>query len=1093
MKRCIVLIATLLTLPSAATTLGYTGEDGIVLGYPYTVQIYKSGATCVIADGDNSAKAIFTDSGSTMDLSIGALTLATPLTDANISDTVTIDATGSVAAAAVGTGLTDAQISDTISVGASGSVNVDALPTKIHDIEGLAATDSNFIVGNGTTWVAESGATLLTSAGAQPVDSDLTAIGALSSADGNFIVGSAGGWVAESGATARTSAGLGTGDSPNFTGLSLGADDTTASLITMYANNNATGASIGMYNGANEDTYQNAWTVWADGDFKISGSAGGVFSIDDQTYAVTMPGKLMTVASAAVAGAGLNVPPGVAPDSPGNGDMWSTSTGFYGRYDGATHLFAVADVGAFTTFSVTGEGHIGTTSGGLTVGSVANAGDHADDGEIIAGIADAGAYNVQGVTGYFSGGLVAPSPGHWGETAPNGVWANELYARDDTSLGTDVVTDGTCEADPSTVWINYYSPTANERSNTQAHGGTYSRKVATDSANDGVSQVVAVAGAGKRWSVDFWYYAENAISLRWAVQGAGSAATIVGNGAWQHVTAITSVTGVTDAKFSVYYPTAAATTFYIDDVVIKPVGGDLRVNGTIGVGGAATFNAGTLTLATAYPSASDRLLGSGTNAIVPVSRVIAQTTGDMADGYGPEIVGEATDSGAANKVLGGIGFVRDSADTEGKVVLYGGTNGIEAIGSIDHVGQFNTLDYVKMSGMYTLGIGYEAGKYAGEDTEGGNTFVGYQCGRSVLVAGMNPQYSFNTGVGHLALYSNTTGDSLVAVGHRALYANTTGSYNVAVGFVALQKNTTGYENVAIGPNTSNENTEGIFNVAICANALRSNVTGDYNLATGYNTLYFATGDNNTAYGTRALYTASGSGNVGLGFSAGKYETGSDAFYVDNQDRTNTAGDKAGALLYGVFNATPASQTLTTNSTFTVAQALNVTGESHLGAADQGAYDISTDSIYATGDISALTFTDRASAYKGKDALAEVLAVDNTDDDKFHASLPESVKRPVYSEKTVTDPYTGNTSTMTVTEAGWDLGGMVAVLTASTQQLKAENDELRARIEALEKNGSVKENKSGTMTGVVTGLALLGIGAAVGVKSRAKKCQKRNIN
>ena len=41
----------------------------------------------------------------------------------------------------------------------------------------------------------------------QPVDADLTAIAALSSADGNFIVGSAGGWVAESGATALTSIG----------------------------------------------------------------------------------------------------------------------------------------------------------------------------------------------------------------------------------------------------------------------------------------------------------------------------------------------------------------------------------------------------------------------------------------------------------------------------------------------------------------------------------------------------------------------------------------------------------------------------------------------------------------------------------------------------------------------------------------------------------------------------------------------------------------------------------------------------------------------------------------------------------------------
>ena len=44
--------------------------------------------------------------------------------------------------------------------------------------------------------------------GAQPLDTDLTAIAALSNADNNFIVGNGSTWVAESGATARASLGL---------------------------------------------------------------------------------------------------------------------------------------------------------------------------------------------------------------------------------------------------------------------------------------------------------------------------------------------------------------------------------------------------------------------------------------------------------------------------------------------------------------------------------------------------------------------------------------------------------------------------------------------------------------------------------------------------------------------------------------------------------------------------------------------------------------------------------------------------------------------------------------------------------------------
>lgn len=59
------------------------------------------------------------------------------------------------------------------------------LSARLSDVAGLAVTDSNIIVGNGTTWVAESGA------------------------------------------TARTSLGLGTGDSPQFTGVNVGhASDT---------------------------------------------------------------------------------------------------------------------------------------------------------------------------------------------------------------------------------------------------------------------------------------------------------------------------------------------------------------------------------------------------------------------------------------------------------------------------------------------------------------------------------------------------------------------------------------------------------------------------------------------------------------------------------------------------------------------------------------------------------------------------------------------------------------------------------------------------------------------------------------------------
>ena len=62
----------------------------------------------------------------------------------------------------------------------------------------------------------------LSEAGIQPADAGLTDIAGLAVTDGNIIVGNGSNWVAESGATARTSLGLGTGDSPTFAGSTNG-------------------------------------------------------------------------------------------------------------------------------------------------------------------------------------------------------------------------------------------------------------------------------------------------------------------------------------------------------------------------------------------------------------------------------------------------------------------------------------------------------------------------------------------------------------------------------------------------------------------------------------------------------------------------------------------------------------------------------------------------------------------------------------------------------------------------------------------------------------------------------------------------------
>lgn len=101
------------------------------------------------------------------------------------------------------------------------------------DVTGPASSVASRIATfSGTTGkVIQDSGTLV--ADLQPANAKLTAIAALAVTDGNIIVGDGSTFVAESGATARTSLGLGTGNSPEFTAVNLGhASDTTLTRVS---------------------------------------------------------------------------------------------------------------------------------------------------------------------------------------------------------------------------------------------------------------------------------------------------------------------------------------------------------------------------------------------------------------------------------------------------------------------------------------------------------------------------------------------------------------------------------------------------------------------------------------------------------------------------------------------------------------------------------------------------------------------------------------------------------------------------------------------------------------------------------------------
>lgn len=167
--------------------------------------------------------------------------------------------------------------------------------------------------------------------------------------------------------------------------------------------------------------------------------------------------------------------------------------------------------------------------------------------------------------------------------------------------------------------------------------------------------------------------------------------------------------------------------------------------------------------------------------------------------------------------------------------------------------------------------------YLGNSSQ--DTAVGQQCMGSTNTGTQNSAF------GCQAMAASNSGTGNCAFGYSALIVVSSGNYNTAVGYQAMPAETNGQYNVAMGLQAAQSQNGGTGNTAIGTQALNSNVTGNY--------------------------------NIGLGFKAGNYETGSNALYIDNQDRGNLAGGKTGALIYGTFNATPTSQTLNVNATLLI--------------------------------------------------------------------------------------------------------------------------------------------------------------------------------
>lgn len=137
---------------------------------------------------------------------------------------------------------------------------------------------------------------------------------------------------------------------------------------------------------------------------------------------------------------------------------------------------------------------------------------------------------------------------------------------------TELVTNGDMELDSN--WADYNTPTTNERSSEQAHGGTYSRKIVapTGEARGAISDNASFI-AGGLYLVSAWIY--NSADTGTLVRDNSAILPFIlastGNGAWEQLTNryVALATGTMKVRFQ--SDGTGASTFYGDDLSVKQI------------------------------------------------------------------------------------------------------------------------------------------------------------------------------------------------------------------------------------------------------------------------------------------------------------------------------------------------------------------------------------------------------------------------------------------------------------------------------------------------------------------------------------------
>jgi hypothetical protein len=364
----------------------------------------------------------------------------------------------------------------------------------------------------------------------------------------------------------------------------------------------------------------------------------------------------------------------------------------------------------------------------------------------------------------------------------------------------------------------------------------------------------------------------------------------------------------------------------------------------------------------------------------------------------------------------------------------------------------------------TSGIIYVGGSTLVHEFGTNNFFAGAGAGNLTLVGindtgvGVSALHgltsgNYNTAIGYFALASDTTGSQNTASGWGALLLNNNGIQNTAHGMQALRFNTAGSYNTAVGFDTLEQNTSGSNNTAVGFVALTANTTGIYNTACGFGALISnLIGRDNTAIGTVALYNnINGSNNVANGASA---------LYSNTNGSYNTADGP-----YALFNNTSGSYNIALGA---FAGTNITTGSYNIDIGNQGS---NTDSsIVRIGDPNIQTATYLAGTVYANNVqlTSDRNAKENFQPVDYQAVLNRVAALPVTEWNYKTDRegvqhigpmaqdfqaafrLSADDKHISVVDEGGVALAAIQGLNQKLEETRAENAELKQRLEALEK-------------------------------------------